>query len=279
MKRWLKRGVRHVRDATAGPRFKRGARVQIGQGVSFGRGVVFRSDEVVIGDGCRFRDDIVVEATRFSIGDFGTIYSGCHFPGPGNLCIGHNFWLGRQSIVDCQGGTTIGNNVGIGAQSQLWTHMKYGDLLAGCRFHSVKPLVVEDDVWLVGHCLVSPVHIGHESLAMLGSVVTRDMQAGRSYGGVPAKDLTDVFGPQFEERPLAERVDWLEKRLRDLEREHGPLAPHVVVTDRGEAMRACKRQETALNVADRHYTKLGTSGERRLISSLLPDAKFIPYDG
>ena len=36
------------------------------------------------------------------------------------------------------GGMNIGNNCGIGAHSQLWSHIKYGDMLEGCRFLSEK---------------------------------------------------------------------------------------------------------------------------------------------
>jgi len=69
------------------------------------------------------------------IRDFATIYPGCFFPGLGNLTIGHNFWLGANSIIDSQGGTTVGNNVGIGAYRQLWPR----DRAWNARIRSVIP--------------------------------------------------------------------------------------------------------------------------------------------
>jgi acetyltransferase-like isoleucine patch superfamily enzyme len=117
-------------------------RVRIGNGVIFHDNIRVDAEEFDVGDGVIFQDDIRIETTVFRIGDYGTIYFGCFFPGPGKLEIGHNFWLGNNSIIDSQGGTVIGNNVGIGADSQLWTHMKYGDIVAGCRFDSVAPLTI-----------------------------------------------------------------------------------------------------------------------------------------
>jgi acetyltransferase-like isoleucine patch superfamily enzyme len=251
--------------------------VVIGRGVTFGRNVVFHCGRVRIGDGVVIGDDVTVNATTFELGDFGTIYSHCFFPGPGALRIGHNFWLGTASIIDCLGGTTIGNNVGIGAHSQLWTHMVFGDTLAGCRFHTVRPLTVGDDAWFVGHCLVSPVRVGDRSLAMLGSVVVQDMQADHCYGGVPAKDITDRVGPQFAPTTAEERLERLESRLREIDAEAG-----------GGILDACRvtavaggRLEapvgiTVFNVADRTYEKTGSEHERRLIRRLLPEIKFVP---
>lgn len=254
--------------------------VVIGKHVHFGRNVVFNCKKVRIGDGVSIYDNVKVDAEVFEIGDYGTIYDSCFFPGPGELRIGHNFWLGTASIVDAKGGTTIGNNVGIGAHSQLWTHMIYGDVMYGCRFSSVKPLNIGNDVWLVGHCLVSPVNIGDRSLAMLGSLVTRDMEPDHSYAGVPARDMTDKLGPQFEIRPLEDRRAYLEKRLAEFGEKYRSECPtgawYKIVTSAAE-MNPRDRQTLYFNVADRTYTKRNTDLEYKLIRFLLPDAKFVPH--
>jgi acetyltransferase-like isoleucine patch superfamily enzyme len=251
--------------------------VQIGAGVRFGRNVVFNCRRVRIGDGVVFGDNVRVDAERFEIGDFGTVYDGCFFPGPGTLSIGHNFWLGSGSIVDAKGGTTIGNNVGIGAQSQLWTHMVFGDVLYGCRFHAAKPLTIGDDAWLVGHCLVSPVVVGARSLAMLGSVITRDMLDDHCYAGVPAADITEKVGPQFAVRPVEVRARMLQERLDAFaaRRGGGTQARFRIETAPDAGCRAVG-EETVFNVADRTYSKRGTALERELMRFLLPDAKFVP---
>lgn len=252
--------------------------VVCGRNVRFGRNVVFRASRVRIGDGTIIEDNVTVDSSVFEIGDYGTVYGNCFFPGPGELRIGHNFWLGTGSIVDCKGGTSIGNNVGIGAHSQLWTHMAFGDVLAGCRFDSARSLDVGDDVWFVGHCLVSPIRAGTRSLAMLGSVVTRDMEADRCYAGVPAVDITDKVGPQFRITAPAERASQLDNYLREYAAASGDAAilQRVAVSTAPGDMLGFPAGVLVFNVADRTYTKHGAEWENGLIRSLLPRAKFVP---
>lgn len=251
--------------------------VRIGEGVRFGQDVVFTGRRVRIGDGVVFRDHVRVEAESFEIGDFGTIYDYCFFPGPGTLRIGHNFWMGNGAIVDAMGGTEIDDNVCIGVRAQLWTHMRFGDVLYGCRFDRTGPMRVERDAWIGAACLVSPVHVGARSLALGGAVVTRDMAPDRTYAGVPATDVTDKVGPQFDPRPLVERASMLRARLDAFAQRRGTdLSARVrVVTaphDAGEA----SPDVTVFNVDARTYTKRGTELERDLMRYLLPDAKFVP---
>jgi acetyltransferase-like isoleucine patch superfamily enzyme len=276
--RRIRRAIRRAgRLLSPSPIFATGD-VRVGRGCSFGRNVVFNSRRVRIGDHVRIGDGVVVNATDFEIGDHGTIYDSCFFPGPGTLRIGHNFWLGTGGVVDCAGGTTIGSNVGAGAHSQLWSHIRFGDVCYGSRFHGERPLVVEDDVWFVGHCLVSPVHVGARSLAMLGSVVTRDMAPDRCYAGVPAKDVTDRVGPPIAVSSIEERVAYLERRLDEFARLPGGagVRDRVRVTTSAAAAAEAGDDVTVFDVATRTYTKRGTDLEGRLMRFLLPDAKFVP---
>ncbi|MDY6854705.1 MAG: hypothetical protein SWO11_08340 [Thermodesulfobacteriota bacterium] len=252
--------------------------VRIGSNVQFGKNVVFNCKRVRIGDGVIFNNNIIINSDVFEIGDYATIYDYCFFPGPGILNIGHNFWLGTSSIIDAQGKTIIGNNVGIGAHSQLWTHMKFGDVMYGCRFHSSKPLIIEDDVWFVGHCLVSPVKIGTRSIAMLGSVITKDMKADHVYAGIPAIDITQKVGSQFRFSTIDERVSYMQERLRtfaDIYKVHNIDDILKIVTN-SEQMSSISKNATIFNVADRTYFKKHTKLEYQFMRFLLPDAKFIP---
>jgi acetyltransferase-like isoleucine patch superfamily enzyme len=250
----------------------------VGERVTFGRNVVFNCDKVRIGDGVVFMDNVQVNATEFEIGDYATIYDGCFFPGPGSIKIGHNFWLGRNALVDCKAGTTIGNNILVGAQSQCWTHMVWGDVMMGHRFHSHKPLVIDDDAWLVGHCLVSPVHIGAWSVAMLGSVVTRDMESNHVYAGVPAKDVTEKFGVAHEATSLDARVEYLEERLAEFATSHGisNAAGVARVTTSLDDARDVPENVTVFDVATRTYRKRSTPLEHELMRALVQVAKFTP---
>ena len=277
MRRLKALGQKVLRRLEAGPTFA-SEDVRIGKNVRFGRNVVFHCEKVRIGDAVMFGDDVVVNATTFEIGDYGTIYSHCFFPGPGDLVIGHNFWLGTAAIVDCKGGTHIGDNVGIGAHSQLWTHMAFGDVLAGCRFNSQRPLVIHEDVWFVGHCLVSPITAGARSMALLGALVVGDMETDHTYGGAPAKDVTERFGAQFKLTSTEERRANLQSRIEAFAGGTGDrrvLSRVRIATDPGDLSEASDGV-TVFNVADRTYSKNGTDLEQQLIRFLLPEAKFVP---
>lgn len=254
--------------------------VVVGRNVTFGSNVVFNCKRVRIGDGVLFYDNVTIDADTFEIGDYGTIYSYCFFPGPGEVRIGHNFWLGQNSIVDGQAGTRIGNNVGIGAHSQLWTHMIFGDVMAGSRFHGSKPLVVEDDAWLVGHCLVSPVRIGARSVVLLGSVVTGDVPEERVYAGVPAKDITDKMGAPWAETPPEQRAEWIRRRLDAFAVSRGITDVKKIACVLTSTNQRAKHDPsvTVFDVARRRYVKRGTEVEYDLIRFLLPEAKFLPED-
>ena len=253
--------------------------VKIGRNVIFGKNIVFNCKRVRIGDGVIFQNNITINCDVFEIGDYGTIYTNCFFPGPGILKIGHNFWLGAGSIIDSQGGTTIGNNVGIGAGSQLWTHVAFGDVMYGSRFHSKKSLTIGDDSWLVGHCLVSPVNIQPKSIAMLGSVITKDMKENHCYAGVPAEDLTDKIGHQFKITSIDQRMAYMQERIEEFARNYSieNLSKYIKIVDESKMMNDANDNIIVFNVADRTYTKRRSLMEYKLIRFLLPDAKFIPF--
>lgn len=253
--------------------------VEIGENVTFGDNVIFNCDRVRIGDGCKIGDNVRVDADVFEIGDYGTIYEDCFFPGPGEIRIGHNLWLGKGAILDANGGTTIGNNVAFGAQSQLWTHAIFGDVMAGNRFVKVQEVNIGDDVWFVGHCLVSPITAEPRSIAMLGSVVTGDMEKNHAYAGVPAEDITEKVGGQFDPTLPEERVVYLEEEFEKFAKAReskSVLDQFEIVTSRDEMIQ--NDDVTYFNVTDRTYTKRNTNDEHKLMWYLLPDAKFVPLD-
>jgi acetyltransferase-like isoleucine patch superfamily enzyme len=275
MKDRLRRVAARVHRAGTAPSFATDD-VVLGRNVQIGRNVRFASDRVRIGDGVQIRDNVVIEASDVEIGNYATIYHGCFFPGPGTLRIGHNFWLGAGSIVDSKGDTTIGDNVGIGAQSQVWGHMTFGDTLYGCRWDSAKPVIVDDDAWIVGHCLLGPVRVGARSVAMLGSVVTRDMQPDRTYAGSPAKDMTDKFGSQFEVRSIGERLLELSARLDRLLPDAPERSAVRCAIDATFPTLAEDPDLLVLNVESRTYASHEHPLEGRVLRGLLPQAKFTP---
>ena len=198
----------------------RGNDVRIGVGAVLEKGALIIADKITLGDFCFIGAGTKIIVPTFSIGDYTKLHarSFCHGELP--LHIGSNCWIGGGVVLDSMGGLTIKNGVGIGSGSQLWTHIKFGDTVQGCRFHSKQGMTVGEDAWFVGHCLVSPVVVGDKSMAMLGSVVTRDMEPNHVYAGVPATDITAKVGPQFEEITLKEKHRRFAKMLDEFYRRH-----------------------------------------------------------
>jgi acetyltransferase-like isoleucine patch superfamily enzyme len=249
--------------------------VRLGRGVLIEPGVEIRCRRLVLGDGVVIRAGTRIEMTDLVIGDYTVINQHCLLSGTGWCRIGHNCWIGHYSVVDSIGTTRIGDNVGVGAQSQLWTHAYFGDMLEGCNFASERPLVIEDDVWLVGHCIVTPIRAGRRSMAMVGSVVTRDMEPDRVYAGVPAKDMTDRFGPQFTSRPLAERRSLLEGHLRTYYEQAHPRERRILIVERFDASRP---ELSQFSLTERRYLKHLYPEEVGFMRFLLPTrAKFLPH--
>jgi acetyltransferase-like isoleucine patch superfamily enzyme len=234
-----------------------------------------RARRITIGDHCYLGESVQVRCDDFTLGDYGKLHHHVNAHGARPCRIGHNAWVGQYSILDATGGLTIGDNCGIGAHSQLWSHIRYGDTLEGCRFLGETPLTIGKDVWFVGHCIVSPITAADRAMALVGSVITRDMAANRVYGGSPAVDLTDEVGPQFAPVTVEAKL----ARMRALVAEAAvsasvdPAAIAVAAT----AADITDDERSWFVVDDRTYTKRGTAAEVALMRFLLPArGKFTP---
>lgn len=236
------------------------------------RGIHGKAKRIVIGDNCYLGENVQIICDEFSIGDYSKIQHDTNIHGYKPCCIGHNAWIGQYTIIDSIGGTTIGNNCGIGAHSQIWSHIKYGDTLEGCRFLSEKEMNIGHDVWFVGHCIVSPITAHNKSMAMAGSVVTRDMNYNEIYAGAPAKSISDKVGYQF--LPVTVEEKFL--RMQELLKEWKGDARKLKIVMQEEEMRN-DDEITYFNVQNRTYTKKGSVEEIAFMKFLLPArGKFVP---
>lgn len=237
------------------------------------RGINGNAKKVVIGDNCYIGESVQIIIDEFTLGDYSKIQHHTNIHGYKPCYIGHNAWVGQYTIIDSIGGVKIGNNCGIGAHSQLWSHIKYGDIMEGCNFLSEKELLIEDDVWLVGHCIVSPVHIKSKSMAMVGAVVTKDMEFNQIYAGAPAKSISEKIGCQFRNVTLDEKLRTMHEYLLKYT---GDKSKIKVVTQKEQI--DFIDDISYFNVSDRKYKKTASKEEIFFMHFLLPEkAKFTPY--
>jgi acetyltransferase-like isoleucine patch superfamily enzyme len=237
------------------------------------RGVNGKAKRVKIGDNCYIGANVQIICDDFELGDYSKIQHNTTVHGYKPCKIGHNAWIGQFTIIDTIGGTTIGDNCGIGAHSQLWSHIKYGDTLEGCRFLSDSPLKIGKDVWFVGHCIVSPIEAKDKSMALVGSVITKDMEENCIYAGSPAKNISEKAGNQFDPVSIEEK---LIKMKTYLEEWGGDKKWIKIISDENQIIQG--DELTYFNVSDRKYTKKRSEAEISFMKYLLPEkAKFTPY--
>lgn len=204
-------------DATA----KIHPNVILGQYNRIGKNVVIEvlgNDEnlkVEIGD-----NNIINDNTRifihgnFKMGDWNVLHNDMLVMAEQYVYIGHNFWFGQNTILDGAGGLTIGNGVRVGMYSQIWTHVASGEQIEGCTLFSKRSTIIEDDVWLVGSCVVgSGLKLGWRSVALINSVLTKDTLPDRAYAGSPAKLMENA--KFYVKKTLDEKFELLMGWLQD----------------------------------------------------------------
>lgn len=169
----------------------RGARV--GKRVLLGR-VYWRINpaNMFIGDGVVIKDGVCFENLEsVQIRDYVKIHEGVHIQAgrdmSAKLIVGYNSWIGERTIVNCSRDITIGNDVGIGAYSQLWTHGYFPSIADGYPY-KYGSITIKNGAWLPPSCSVLPgVEIGEYAIIGTGSVVTKNIPSRVFATGIPCK--------------------------------------------------------------------------------------------
>jgi acetyltransferase-like isoleucine patch superfamily enzyme len=107
---------------------------------------------------------------------------------PADISIGAHSVIGRKCLLDGRATLTIGENVNIGSGCELYTgaHDPHSPDFGG----DFRPVKVEDYAWLAVNVTVLPgVTIGRGAVVAAGSVVTRDLEPMKIYGGAPAREI------------------------------------------------------------------------------------------
>jgi acetyltransferase-like isoleucine patch superfamily enzyme len=140
-----------------------------------------------------------------SVAPFSIIYT--------SLIRGACFHLGRHSRVfpfcwiEPGEGVYIGDQVGIGAYTLIFTHSAWSDFLHnGPVKHG--PVTIEDHVWLPWRVFVMPgVTIGRRSVIGANSTVTTSIPAHTMAAGYPAKVLKSGINTEMSPDDFRKRVE------------------------------------------------------------------------
>lgn len=159
-------------------------------------------DHVEIGENVKF-----IGNGDVFIGDYTKIFRNCLFISRNLIKLGEISWIGERSTLDGTGELIAGDFLGVGIGACLYSHIQHGDVTEGCQYDRMGSLLIGDDVWFVGECFVSPIVAKNKSMAMLGSVIIKDMEENHIYGGNPANDITDKVGHPWKKISNSEKID------------------------------------------------------------------------
>lgn len=175
--------------------------VKMGKHNKIGNNVVIQAAKgakkpyINIGD-CNIINDnvkIIVSDSGIVIRDWNVFHNSMLLIGEDSIEIGHNCWFGQNTILDGSGKLFIGNGVRVGMYSQIWTHVASGEQIEGCVLFAKRTTKIEDEVWLVGSCVVgSGITLGRRSIYLINSVITKDGHQNKTYSGAPAKIMEKV---------------------------------------------------------------------------------------
>ncbi|MBI2407019.1 MAG: hypothetical protein HYV19_01775 [Gemmatimonadetes bacterium] len=252
--------------------------------IRIGKGVVVEERALITGNGGPARlvelgdfsfigRDTRIMVPELRLGDYSKVHAFTFGHGNEPLRIGRNCWIGGMCVLDSLGGLDLDDGVGVGAHSQIWTHIKFGDLVQGCRFYTTKYMHVQHDAWFVGHCIISPVNVAPRAMALVGSVITSDMSENRVYAGTPARDITDKVGPQFANVTVDQKVEVMRRLIAAYELRHPEHAGCLGIVQASDSARDC---EVLFDVESRTYTRTYSPAEVGFLKANVPLVKFVP---
>lgn len=176
-------------------------KITFGDDVVIGEGVAINvSEHLVIGDRSHIGDFFKIEGRDIQIGKefhsgrYCGIGGGSCFEKLSSLRIGDLCHLGDFSFINTARPVVLGDEVGLGQNSKIYTHGAYRSFLEGfpVEFGSV---TIESGVWCPGAIILPNVTIGHDTVVGVGSVVTKSLPAGCLAVGVPAKVIRENCYP------------------------------------------------------------------------------------
>src|SRR5438445_5561759 len=189
-----------------------GGKVVLGDGVVVGRRVDIEvTDRLVVGKGSLIRDGTIVHGRRIELGrEFyanhdAEIGGGSCFEATSSLKIGYWFHLGSYAMVNTAMPVTIGNEVGLGRFTNLYTHGAYLSMAEGFPV-TYGPITLGNRVWLPSATVNPGVTIGDDVVVGVGSVVMGDIPSNSLAVGTPAHVVREHYPPRPSLNEAMEKV-------------------------------------------------------------------------
>ncbi len=133
------------------------------------------------------------------------IGGGSCFEKPSKLKIGYWAHLGNYGMINTARQVLIGNEVGMGIGSKIYTHGAYLSTLNGFPVE-FGPVDVGSHVWMPWATVLPNVRIGDNIVIGAGAIVTRDLPSGCLALGVPAKIVKEGIYPRKQTKQERKQV-------------------------------------------------------------------------
>lgn len=175
---------------------------KIGKNFYIGKGSIIKCETFEVGDFCYIGSNVRIICKEFKAGDYlfikdnAEIGHGGQFNDTSKLVMGNGVFIGERTTINTARNVTIGDEVGIGDDTKIWTHGSYLNILDGfpAKFDSVK---IGSNVWIQAMSHIMPgVEILDNSVILCSSIVSKSIPKGSLVGGNPAKILKENAYPK-----------------------------------------------------------------------------------
>ena len=248
------------------------------------------NSKIIIGDNNIINKDtrIIIDGDM-NVGDWNVFHNNMLIMSGNNLKIGHNCWFGQNTILDGTGGLLIGNGVRVGMYSQIWTHVASGERIEGCTLYDKRKTIIEDDVWLVGSCIVgSGIKLAKRSIFLINSLVAKDSLPNKTYAGSPAviKEGLNFYKEITIKEKNEMLIKWLVKFSNSNNYELIKNEEYIIIKDlkyKQQVVFAKKdidcfsKQDSVFYLHNKTFNKTNIALERKIYKYLYTSkARFIP---
>jgi acetyltransferase-like isoleucine patch superfamily enzyme len=166
-----------------------------------------------IGEGVIIREPVEIYGRKITIGREAFLDRYCVIGGgsadQGAFTAGDWLHVGMFSQVNTAADVTIGDEVGIGIGTRIFTHGAYLSEYEGFPV-DFAPVTIGSRVWLPNALVLPGVTIGDDVVVAAGSVVTKNLPSGCLAAGRPARPIREHVYPKElsgrQRRRILERV-------------------------------------------------------------------------
>lgn len=167
--------------------------IVLGSDVVIGNNVTINvTKRLVIGDRSVIGNNFVIEGRDIELGIEFWGGHDCHIGGgscfekPSKLRTGYWVHLGNYGMINTARSVTIGNEVGMGIDTKIYTHGAYLSMLDGFPVE-FGPVEIGNNVWMPCAIVLPNVRVGNNVVVGAGALVTKDLPSGCLALGMPAK--------------------------------------------------------------------------------------------